>query len=255
VSKTPLTTAQARAAWAPACSTSRTTARFFTGVQVTIDPRVVPAFAALDEALKRHGYRPRPGVTGAYVCRQITGGSGYSLHAYGTAIDINWDTNPYRADGRLVTDMPPAMISDITGMRTNSGAPVWGWGGAYRSIKDAMHFEIVCTPADLATGVAGAKGPLTKTEKLFIWLKAGALAARKPFLRPGSENDPAKVEAIKAAQQLLGLPQTGTYGPATVKAVKAFQGFFGIPHRGPAGRINRRTWQWLIYGAFTKGRT
>lgn len=254
MSKAPLSTAQARAAWSPACSTRRTTVRFFTGVQVTIDPRVVPAFAALDQILQRHGYRPRPGVTGAYVCRQITGGTGYSLHAYGTAIDINWDTNPYRADGRLITDMPAAMVAEITALRTVSGAPVWGWGGAYRSVKDAMHYEIVCTPADLATGIAGTRAPLTQTQKLYIWLKAGVLAARRPFLRPGSENDPAKVDDIKAAQQLLGLRQTGTYGPATVAKVKAFQEFLKIPHRGPAGRLNRRTWQWLIYLAFTKDR-
>jgi peptidoglycan hydrolase-like protein with peptidoglycan-binding domain len=253
VSKAPLTTSQARAAWSPACSTSRTTVRFFTGVQVTIDPRVVPAFAALDQVLQRHGYRPRPGVTGAYVCRRITGGTGYSLHAYGTAVDINWDTNPYTT-GRLVTDMPKAMVAEITALRTNSGAPVWGWGGAYRTIKDAMHYEIVCTPADLATGIAGTAGPLTRTEKLYIWLKAGVLARKRPFLRVGSENDPALVDDIKAAQQLLGLPQTGTYGPATVAKVKAFQEFLKIPHRGPAGRLNRRTWQWLIYDAFTRGR-
>ena len=96
--------------------------------------------------------------------------------------------------------------------------------------------------------------PLTSTQKLFIWLKAGTLAARRPFLRVGSEKDPAKVPHIKAAQQLLGLPQTGTYGPATVAKVKAFQEFLHIPHRGPAGRLNRRTWQWLYYAAFTKGR-
>lgn len=96
--------------------------------------------------------------------------------------------------------------------------------------------------------------PLSGPEKLYIWLKAGALAATKPFLRPGSENDPAKVDDIKAAQQLLGLPQTGVYGPAVVDKVAAFQAFLQIPHRGPAGRMNRRTWQWLIYDAATRGR-
>ena len=125
------------------------------------------AYTALDTVMHRHNYRPRPGVTGAYNCRKITGGSGYSLHAYGVgfvftfwsgvriatslAVDINWDTNPYGP--RLVTDMPRAMIDDICRIRTKSGAQVWRWGGYYRGNKDAMHFEIVCHPADLGTGI------------------------------------------------------------------------------------------------------
>lgn len=129
--------------------------------------RYLAAYTALDTVLHRHGYAPRAGVTGAYNCRKITGGSGYSLHAYGVgalftfwsgvrvatslAVDINWDTNPYGP--RLVTDMPRAMIDDITRIRTRSGAQVWRWGGYYRGNKDAMHFEIVCHPDDLATGI------------------------------------------------------------------------------------------------------
>jgi hypothetical protein len=30
---------------------------------------------------------------------------------------------------------------------------VWRWGGDYAGNKDAMHFEIVCSPADLEAGV------------------------------------------------------------------------------------------------------
>lgn len=249
MSKAPLTTAQARTAWGPACATSRTTVRFFTGVQVTIDPRVVPAFAALDQALERHGYRPRPGVTGAYVCRRITGGTGYSLHAYGTAVDINWDTNPYTT-GRLVTDMPSAMVAEITGMRTNSGAPVWGWGGAYRSIKDAMHYEIVCSPDDLATGIKGGTATLTDDQKALIFLSAKAHAAKLPELGKGHLRKPRR-RSVAKLQQLLGLRQTGVYGPGVRRRVRALQGFLGLP---VTGLVDAETWAWVIYAALTKGR-
>lgn len=251
MSKAPLTTAQARAAWSPACSTSRTTARFFTGVQVTIDPRVVPAFAALDGILARHGYRPRPGVTGAYVCRRITGGTGYSLHAYGTAVDINWDTNPYRADGVLVTDMPAEMVAEIVGLRTVSGAPVWGWGGAYRTIKDAMHYEIVCTPADLATGIKdAAPPPLTDDQKALIFLSAKAHAAKLPELGHGHRRHPHR-RAVAKLQQLLGMRRTGVYGTATRAKVKGVQTFLGLP---VTGIVDQETWAWIIYAGFVKGR-
>jgi hypothetical protein len=125
------------------------------------------AYRALDACLKAYGYRPGYG-TGAANCRAITGGSGYSLHSYfGTlafvfwnayriplmalAVDINPPQNPYST--RLITNMPRAMIDAIYRIRTNSGHQVWQWGGYYSTYKDAMHFEVCCTPAQLDTGI------------------------------------------------------------------------------------------------------
>lgn len=161
MSKAPLTTSQLRAVWGPPCNVALERYAFRAGAGVvSVDARIVDAVRALDAAFLAHRYATRAADTGAYVCRQITGGTGYSLHAYGIAIDVNWQSNPYSAANRLVTDMPPAMVADITAMRTGSDAPVWGWGGNYRSIKDTMHFEIVCTPADLATGINGGPSPM-----------------------------------------------------------------------------------------------
>jgi len=156
VSKAPLTTSQLRAAWSPACAAvNGVKFTLHGGAVITVDRRIVPAVEALNAIFVRWDYRCTPPDCGAFVCRKITGGSGYSLHAYLIAIDVNWLDNPYTT-GPLVTDMDPRMIAEIVALRTKSGAPVWGWGGHYRSIKDAMHFEIVCTPADLATGIANA---------------------------------------------------------------------------------------------------
>ena len=125
------------------------------------------AYGAINACLAHHGYRLRAADTGAYNCRKITGGSGWSLHAYGPgdsftfwngvriamslAVDFNWQSNPYGP--RLITDMPRAMIDSIYRIRTNSGHQVWAWGGYYSGNKDAMHFEIVCSPAQLRTGI------------------------------------------------------------------------------------------------------
>lgn len=54
--KAPLSTTQLPAVWGPPCSTRATTARFWTGVPVTVEPRILEAFAALDAILRRHGY-------------------------------------------------------------------------------------------------------------------------------------------------------------------------------------------------------
>ena len=248
-----LTTTKLRAVWGPPCSFRSAKFKFWTDVTITVDARIVDACKALDNVFRKWNYKPTGPDVGAFVCRKITGGTGYSLHAYGIAVDVNWQDNPYSAANKLITDMPAGMVDAIEAIRTNNGKPVWGWGGRYRSIKDAMHYEIVCTPADLATGIKdGVK--LTKTQLLYWWLWAGKEAVKRPFLRPGSEADPGKVRHIKDAQKALGLTQTGTYGPATVAKVKAFQEFLGIPHRGKAGRMNRRTWQWLIFDVFTRGR-
>lgn len=55
-----------------------------------------------------------------------------SLHSWGCAFDVNWDTNP--VSKTLVTDLPPEWVAAFT----EQG---WNWGGAWRSTRDAMHFQ------------------------------------------------------------------------------------------------------------------
>jgi len=64
---------------------------------------------------------------------------------------LTGNSNPYGK--RLVTDMPAALPRDVCRIRTMNGRQVWNWGGYWSGNKDAMHYEIVCTPADLATGI------------------------------------------------------------------------------------------------------
>lgn len=125
------------------------------------------ALRALDMVLEVWQYAPKEGQTWGYNCRRITGGTGYSLHAYGpaglftfwngvrvtlsVAVDINSLANPYGP--RLITDMPREMVEAILAIRTNGGHEVFGWGGNYRKNKDAMHYEVVCSPSELATGI------------------------------------------------------------------------------------------------------
>lgn len=152
-----LSTEQLRVAWGPPCSGTKVTVTLNGGGVVHVRAAIVDAVRALNAVLVRWGYRTRRADTGAYNCRRITGGTGYSLHAYGIALDINWSTNLYGKT--LVTDMPRGMVDEILAIRTNNDQQVWGWGGDYRSVKDAMHFEIVCSPRDLATGLRGTQLP------------------------------------------------------------------------------------------------
>jgi hypothetical protein len=157
-------TAELRILWAPACTAPFARYTLHGGGVVTVDVLVVDALKALNAVLIDWDYRTRRADTGAYNCRQITGGTNYSLHAYGIAVDLNWSTNPY---GRtLVTDMPIGMIEAIEGIRTAGGVQVWRWGGRYSNNKDAMHFEVVASPAELARGIQSQT--TTNTERLIV---------------------------------------------------------------------------------------
>lgn len=144
-------TSSLRTLWGPPCSGPWARVDLYGDGAVTVRASVVDAVRALNSCLVRHDYPTRRMDTGAYVCRAITGGVGYSLHAYGIALDLNWQTNPYGPT--LVTDMPPAMVAAIKAIRTRSGAVVWRWGGDFAGNKDAMHYEVVASPQEIASGI------------------------------------------------------------------------------------------------------
>ena len=90
--------------------------------------------------------------TSAFNCRPKTGAtSGFSVHSYGKAIDINTVQNPY-VKGTVV--QPPAGKAYLNRARVRPGMirhgdRVWRvftkqgftWGGDWKSLKDYQHFE------------------------------------------------------------------------------------------------------------------
>jgi hypothetical protein len=89
--------------------------------------------------------------TSAFNCRPVTGGTSWSEHSYGRAIDINPIQNPYVTSASV---LPPAGVpyadrtKDVPGMIHTSDVVVgafasigWGWGGDWSSIKDYQHFS------------------------------------------------------------------------------------------------------------------
>ncbi len=90
--------------------------------------------------------------TSAFNCRPVAGGTRYSDHSYGHALDLNPLINPYvrgdRVDppgGRAYLSRDPAVPGLIT-----AGDPVvsafaaagWKWGGYWTSAKDYQHFSV-----------------------------------------------------------------------------------------------------------------
>lgn len=224
-----------RKIWGPACQRRLQVVAMHSGALLSVASEAADAFLALDRIMYAHGYAPRAADTGAFNCRRITGGRAFSLHAYGIAADINWNSNPYRADNRLVTDMPPAMVASIKAIRTTSGAPVFRWGGDYRSIKDPMHYEIVASRLEIRSGIDWA------TVSADDSLPSDSLA--RPVAQIGAQGP-----VVGDLQQLLqeaGFPiqADDLFGPQTFAAVEEYQKSRGLDVDGVVGR---QTWTALL---------
>lgn len=90
--------------------------------------------------------------TSAFNCRKKTGGTSFSVHSFGKAIDINPLYNPYIKGNKILPPQGKEYVdrtqlngkqfilkgSQIVSLFTQQG---WEWGGNYNSLKDFHHFE------------------------------------------------------------------------------------------------------------------
>jgi hypothetical protein len=89
--------------------------------------------------------------TSAFNCRPVTGGSSWSEHSYGWAVDVNPVQNPYvkgstvqPAAGRAYTNRStaaPGKIRSGDGVVKAFANRGWSWGGSWGSPKDYQHFS------------------------------------------------------------------------------------------------------------------
>jgi hypothetical protein len=91
--------------------------------------------------------------TSSFNCRNATGSTRWSNHAYGRAIDVNPIENPYVSGG--TTSHPASRLyldreRHLRGTAYEGGALVeafrsvgWGWGGTWSgSVRDYQHFSV-----------------------------------------------------------------------------------------------------------------
>lgn len=122
------------------------------GVKVRVNRRAAPLFRGFLDELAADGYAIRQRDTGGYNhrfkhCAVATSCEGQlSDHSWGTAVDVNWTTNP------LGTTSTCAITSDLPDNITEL-AKRWGlrWGGNFSCHnKDPMHFEVIGRPEGVA---------------------------------------------------------------------------------------------------------
>lgn len=110
-----------------------------TGLRIQLHKLVARQFEEAMVAARKAAPDYKVRLLGGYCARQMVtldpakqAAAPLSVHAWGAAFDVNWDTNPFRLT--LKTDLPPAFVKAFT----DAG---WDWGGNWRSKKDPMHFQ------------------------------------------------------------------------------------------------------------------
>jgi len=97
--------------------------------------------------------------TGAFTCRPLQGGTTWSEHAYGRAVDVNPFQNPYikppNAKGVPGDMLIPELASAYLDRSRQAPGTIrpgdsvvqafaevgWAWGGTWQKSKDYMHFS------------------------------------------------------------------------------------------------------------------
>lgn len=90
--------------------------------------------------------------TAAFVCRPVRGGTRWSEHASGLAVDVNPFLNPYARGDHVLPELAsayldrswvrPGMITEGDVVTQAFDAVGWSWGGRWSSVQDHMHFSL-----------------------------------------------------------------------------------------------------------------
>jgi hypothetical protein len=178
--------------------------------------------------------------TSAFNCREITGGSGFSVHSWGKAIDINPLENPYIRDGVVLprageayldrTDVRPGMIVDGDFVVEAFTAIGFDWGGDWTRLKDYQHFETPDPSAGSVTGdaatpshdqtCAAAPRSIVAPAVVIADARTGALdlAPLNDFL--STAGPPVSTSPCDAARVLLGLDRPRDEGESVLIVVE-----------------------------------
>lgn len=159
----------ARLGWAPRPTSAGLVKVELCGRFPRVAPEAVEAVEAMNAVLVAAGYENPCDWVGSYKYRNVAGTTQLSRHAYGLAIDLDYggdtdgdgdptiDKNPHLrrpvtpADYGVTIQLLRHQVDAVLGIRTVSGAQPWRWLGDLNG--DAMHFDIQCAPADLASGI------------------------------------------------------------------------------------------------------
>lgn len=76
------------------------------------------------------------------ACFTWTNSVGTSNHLSGTAMDLNWDSHPFRVENAGFDPAKLARLRDLLKFYEYRGIKLIWWGNDWQSPKDAMHFQV-----------------------------------------------------------------------------------------------------------------
>ncbi len=199
------------------------------GVTVNVRREIAPLIAVLlDNTERLFKYDIKKGQTWGFANRPIRGTRTASNHSWGLAVDINSLANPMGST--FITDLPPAVVA----MWESCGLY---WGGRYQKRPDAMHFEYIGRPQDVAADLRRAQA----------WVASPRAAARSSSSAPTPPPKSTAGRDLTIAQQAVqmavkGKPLSGQYATDVLQ----FMAF-----ASPAG-LNAIPW--TTYNAFRRHR-
>lgn len=181
--------------------------------------------------------------------RKKTSGIGWSIHAYGLAIDIAAPWNPYGSSRPAAS---PHRLPANTQELVRPLGILWG-----ADFDDWMHLEVHATPAECADlSRELTQGTLFPVPSVGV---ANAVAGEPYPLPSGYYYGPLKgpnesisnvvqvhadwKAAFARAQVKLGVTPDGLYGPISAAAIRAFQAGHGLTADGLLGP---KTWRALF---------
>jgi D-alanyl-D-alanine carboxypeptidase len=203
------------------------------GVTVTVRREIAPLVAVLlDKTERLFKYDVKKGQTWGFANRPIRGTRTPSNHSWGLAVDINSLANPMGS--RFVTDLPPAVVAMWEGCGLY-------WGGRYQKRPDAMHFEYIGRPQDVAAHLRRAQTWAPASPRAAA-PRSGAPAAAAAAARPTTEKRDLTIAQKAVQMAVAGKPLSGQYAMDVLQ----FMAF-----ASPAG-LNAIPWN--TYNAFRRRR-
>lgn len=187
-----------------------------------------------------------PGYCWGYAGRRIRGGSSWSNHAWGLAVDIN---APHHLLGKAGTFSP----TQVKKIRTLVKPYNLRWGGDYRGRVDEMHFEFMGTPQDarqISNKLTGVKVRAALAQPVSPHLSPTVTYQKRVEIKPGERTLSLGVVGsdVGFVQRLLGLTEDDHFGPKTKQAIEEYQATQDLAIDGIVGP---NTWEQIL--ALKKG--
>lgn len=140
----------------PDTSGGQQTSVNFNGRSASVNRKAARAYRWLAAIMQQEGWVPYS-ASGWSPRRIKKPGGGYSTtwsnHAWGCAVDLDATTlaqSTTAPAGHVVW----RVAQRAQNLRTNTGKNIFRWGGIWSMpYRDPMHFEVCCTPADIASGL------------------------------------------------------------------------------------------------------